>query len=86
MRLEPNGAAYNLVDDNGEPMMFLARFGGLDPAKFNALVTVLAAAPALLTACKAFVAAYDAQAWPIENDVGLFSDARAAIDAAEERG
>lgn len=43
---------------------------------------LIAAAPELLAACEAFIAAYDAEAWPIENDIGLFTQARAAIAKA----
>lgn len=38
----------------------------------------------LVEALEAFVAAYDQQEWPIENNIGLFERARAALQAAKQ--
>lgn len=53
-------------------------------AQFDGVARLVKTNEALLAVCEAFVAAYDAEAWPIENDIGLFVDARAAI--AKARG
>jgi hypothetical protein len=45
----------------------------------HANARLIAAAPAMLAALQAIVAAYDAEDWPIENNIGLFTEARRVI-------